>query len=146
MTIFDIVGESKKEILHLIINKKTAITHQHSDKIHKLNKTIEKSRKKLPKPRRFTETIEWFYKHYKKGKLEFNTEYQRSEVWEPRREKLLIDSILRGYDISSIFLRKVQRGNKYEVLDGQQRLKTIFKFLDDGFETSETTKAKSGWQ
>lgn len=63
----------------------------------------------------------------------YNTEFQRGEVWDHPRKQKLIDSILRGYNINTIFLRQLSDG-KYECLDGQQRLKTILKeFLNDKF-------------
>lgn len=138
MTIFEIVGNQKNEILSFIRNKKaTSIEKEQSRNINRLNNIIEESRRKLPEPKRLIMTIEGFYRLYKNGKLNFNGEYQRSEVWDPKRKHLLIDSILRRYDISSIFLRRAPGRETYEVLDGQQRLKTIFSFLEDGFETSE---------
>lgn len=59
--------------------------------------------------------------------LNFNVEYQRSpDVWKPSKKKKLIDSILRGFTIGMIFFRK--KSDKYEILDGQQRLRTLFEF------------------
>ena len=72
------------------------------------------------------------YELNKDGKLIFNTEYQRSEVWTTPKKQLLIDSILRKYDISMIFLRQID-GGIFECLDGQQRLRTIFEFLENKF-------------
>lgn len=76
---------------------------------------------------------------HKTGKIIYNTEFQRGEVWDTQRKQKLIDSILRGYSINTIFLRQLSDG-KYECLDGQQRLKTLLKsddqgkgFLENGF-------------
>lgn len=77
-------------------------------------------------------TVGSLYDLNKSGKLIFNTEYQRSEVWPNRKKQLLIDSIIRQYDISMIFLRMKDNG-KTECLDGQQRLKAIFSFMDNEF-------------
>src|SRR2546422_10297187 len=82
---------------------------------------------------------EHLFKIYKGGKLLFNTEYQRSEVWARPRKRLLIDSILRGYDINKIFLRDIGNGI-YECLDGQQRLRSIFQFLEDDFTLDPTSQ------
>jgi hypothetical protein len=68
----------------------------------------------------------------REGRLKFNTEYQRSKVWPYSKKYLLIDSMLRQYDISLIFLRQMDNGS-YECLDGQQRLRSIFEFIDEGF-------------
>lgn len=72
------------------------------------------------------------YDIHKEGRLIFNTEYQRSKVWPPSKKYLLIDSMLRQYDISMIFLRQLENG-KFECLDGQQRLRTLFDFIDGRF-------------
>lgn len=67
-------------------------------------------------------------------KFIYNTEYQRSEIWDKERKQKLIDSIIKNLSIGMLFLRR--RGSKYEVLDGQQRLKTIFEFKHGKFKTS----------
>jgi len=72
---------------------------------------------------------------YKLNKIDFNAEYQRSEVWRLPKKQLLLDSILRNFDISKIFLRQLVDG-RYECLDGQQRLKAIFGYLEDEFSLS----------
>lgn len=72
---------------------------------------------------------------YHNDQLAFDTEYQREEVWSLNKKRLLIDSILRKYDISMIFLRQIiDRGRlRYECIDGQQRLKCIFQFIYNQF-------------
>jgi 5-methylcytosine-specific restriction endonuclease McrA len=79
-----------------------------------------------------TEKVVWSIQNlvdlHKKDKLVINKEYQRSEVWKPPKKQLLLDSILNDYDIGSIILR--QKEDKWEILDGQQRLKAIFDFVD----------------
>ncbi len=67
------------------------------------------------------------------NKIIYNTEFQRGEVWDLPRKQKLVDSILRGYNINTVFFRQLPDG-KYECLDGQQRLKTLLKeFLNDEF-------------
>ena len=72
------------------------------------------------------------YDLHKQNRLVFNTEYQRSKVWPKPKQQLLIDSMLRMYDISMIFLRQKDDGT-YECLDGQQRLRSIFEFIDGNY-------------
>ena len=57
-------------------------------------------------------------------------DYQRPPAWTRKQKQLLIDSILREYDIPKMYWRSVDRadGVKYEVIDGQQRLRTIWEF------------------
>lgn len=81
-------------------------------------------------------TINELYEDYYKEKgLVFNTEYQRSEVWNLKKKQKLIDSIIKEYNLGMIFLRR-NENNYFEVLDGQQRLKSIFQFLENEYPTS----------
>src|SRR3989442_13010878 len=67
------------------------------------------------------------------NRIIYNTEFQRGEVWDLPRKQKLLDSMLHGYNINTIFMRQLTDG-RYECLDGQQRLKTILKeFLNDKF-------------
>lgn len=75
-------------------------------------------------------------RYYRERQLVFDTEYQRTEVWPRYKKRLLIDSIIRKYDISMIFLREQISDNRvvYQCIDRQQRLKCIFRFINDEFE------------
>lgn len=60
-----------------------------------------------------------------------NREYQREEdIWSGEDKKYLIDSILRDFDIPKIYLRELS-DQSLEIVDGQQRIDTIWKFRDD---------------
>ncbi|WP_347962940.1 DUF262 domain-containing protein [Lactococcus formosensis] len=48
---------------------------------------------------------------------------QRGFVWKPKQIEDLWDSILRGYPIGSFLLQRI--GNKFDLLDGQQRATSI---------------------
>lgn len=65
--------------------------------------------------------------------------YQRDGgVWAIEQEQLLIDSVLRDIDIPKIYLRKLDSGPyKYEVIDGQQRIRALWRFLNDEFSLEE---------
>ncbi|MEP3629228.1 MAG: DUF262 domain-containing protein [Hyphomicrobiales bacterium] len=65
-----------------------------------------------------------------KNRIDPMPDYQRPPAWSRKQKQLLIDSILRNYDIPKIYWRSVERGNniKYEVVDGQQRLRAIWEF------------------
>jgi len=63
-------------------------------------------------------------------------EYQRYYVWGPKKESLLIDSILRGYTIPPIWVWRHEDANGdliEEIIDGQQRLTCIKRYFDDYF-------------
>ena len=64
-----------------------------------------------------------------KSRIDTNPDFQRPAVWSLSQKQLLIDTILRGYDIPKLYWRKISKNpEKYEVVDGQQRLRTIFEF------------------
>ena len=65
-----------------------------------------------------------------KSEIDLAPEYQRGKVWSRNRQALLVDSMLRGYDLPKIYTRKVEGGPE-EVVDGQQRLTAIAAFLQD---------------
>ena len=69
------------------------------------------------------------------GRINLEAEYQRGKVWSQAQQALLIDSILRGFDIPKIFLRKLPDGSPYlfDVIDGKQRLTAIWRFVSDEF-------------
>ncbi|UYZ61186.1 DUF262 domain-containing protein [Hymenobacter latericus] len=60
-------------------------------------------------------------------------QYQRAPVWRLEKKKLLIDSILNGYDLPKFYFRHTPQNPtyKYEVADGQQRLNSIVEFVND---------------
>ncbi len=69
------------------------------------------------------------------SRITVDDEFQRGAVWSAAQQALLIDSILRGFDIPKIFLRKLPDGSPrlFSVIDGKQRLTAIWSFLRDGF-------------
>lgn len=75
-----------------------------------------------------------------RGRVNVEAEYQRADVWSEAQQRLLIDSLLRGYDIPKIYLRKLPEGAEvlYDVVDGKQRLTAIWGFFGDGFRLPRT--------
>jgi uncharacterized protein with ParB-like and HNH nuclease domain len=67
------------------------------------------------------------------GKLTIQPEYQRNYIYaDGKRDVAVIDSILKGYPIGLIYFNQV--GNdKFEVLDGQQRITSIGRFVTGKF-------------
>lgn len=60
-------------------------------------------------------------------------EYQRNFIYaEQNREAGVIDSILKGYPLGLIYFNKIS-DDKYEVLDGQQRITSIGRFVTNKF-------------
>ena len=83
------------------------------------------------------ETVEWTIRMLVDLQDRINTdaEYQRGKVWSKPQQALLIDSILRGFDIPKIYVRKLPPGDNllFDVIDGKQRLTAIWQFLSDDF-------------
>ncbi|EUM10363.1 MULTISPECIES: GmrSD restriction endonuclease domain-containing protein [Enterobacter cloacae complex] len=72
------------------------------------------------------------YRDFKNGKFIINRKYQRKLVWTVEEKQNLIDSIMRGYPIPLILLAHT-KDDKYEVIDGMQRLDAIFSFIDNKY-------------
>ena len=67
--------------------------------------------------------------------LVLNPRFQRRGVWNPKAKSFLIDTIARGLPIPIIFLRDQTSDlgsleHKREVVDGQQRLRTLISYID----------------
>lgn len=73
-----------------------------------------------------------YHTWYKRGKLNLNPDWQRAYVWKGRRPSYLIESILMRLPIPVIFLSRTKEGG-LEVIDGVQRLTTVFNFMENKF-------------
>ncbi len=62
------------------------------------------------------------------GDLELNPDFQRNFVWDRTRQSLLIESMLLGLPLPSIYLSQYDDG-RLTVVDGLQRITTIRRFL-----------------
>jgi hypothetical protein len=67
--------------------------------------------------------------------LELNPNFQRRPVWKKGAKSYLIDTIVRGLPIPIIFLRDIPSDlksfrTKRDVVDGQQRIRTLLSFID----------------
>jgi hypothetical protein len=86
------------------------------------------------KPTKTVYTGSQFLDWQRSGVLHLNPIFQRRPVWKRPARSQLIDSIYRGFPIPIILLRQVQDlntlKNRMEVVDGQQRLRTLISFLD----------------
>ena len=67
------------------------------------------------------------------GKLVIQPEYQRNYIYaDGKRDVSVIESTLKGYPLGLIYFTKVGE-NKFEVLDGQQRITSIGRFITEKF-------------
>lgn len=82
---------------------------------------------------------------YDKKTLKLNPDYQRRFIWKLSDQQTLIESIFSGYAIPNIFLYR--KDGKYEVVDGQQRIRTILGYYNGLFKrknNEEYDDAKMG--
>ena len=69
------------------------------------------------------------------GKLTIQPEYQRNYIYASdngKKEVAVIESILKGYPIGLIYFNKIGK-DKFEVLDGQQRITSIGRYITEKF-------------
>ena len=75
-------------------------------------------------------------------------EFQRSAIWPRPAKAYLVDTVLAGRPIPLLFFARyinAQTGRtEYEVIDGQQRLRAIFEFIDNKFRLTESDES-SEW-
>jgi len=80
-----------------------------------------------------------------KDRVNTNPDYQRPPVWSRAQKQLLIDTILRGYDIPMLYWRQTgSRPDRFDVVDGQQRLRAIWEFVEGSFRLPENADPVDG--
>lgn len=90
-------------------------------------------------------SVEVFVDLYEK--IEDQPIYQRNRAWNASKKKLLIDSLLRKYDIPKIVLRKLNNNAMFDfqVIDGQQRLDAIWSYVDDEYSLGHHYEGSPTW-
>lgn len=71
------------------------------------------------------------FRKFQRGDLILDPEFQRRYVWDNKKASLLIESILLEVPIPVIYL--AEEDGKFTVIDGQQRLRSFFRFLNNEF-------------
>lgn len=84
----------------------------------------------LPQTFSVADLLEW----YRNGLINLTPKFQRRSVWKPLAKSFLIDTVIRGLPVPAIILRELPTDLKTlkrarEVVDGQQRLRTLFAFI-----------------
>ncbi|WP_369064854.1 DUF262 domain-containing protein [Burkholderia gladioli] len=80
-------------------------------------------------------TVETLFRQIDKGNINLDPKFQRREAWDVDRKSKFIESILCNFPIPNVVLAedKASKG-RYVVIDGKQRLFSIFSYLRDEFE------------
>lgn len=100
-----------------------------------------------------TKPVQEVFNLYKNRQLNLEPGFQRQSVWSLGDRRRLIDSMLRGYPLPSIFLYQRMEGGQYvyDVIDGKQRIETLLFFAGlvrgEGFEAKIQLPGQSdvGW-
>lgn len=77
--------------------------------------------------------------------LNLAPDFQRGLVWKPKQKSELIESILMGIPLPLIYVKEDERG-VYIIVDGKQRLSTLFSFINNEFALTKLSilKDKNG--
>jgi hypothetical protein len=86
-------------------------------------------------------TLEGLYTKWKAGDIEI-PKFQRRFVWKQVQASKLIESFLVGLPVPAIFFYTERKSQKYLVIDGQQRLKSVFYFFEGYFGEEINTKRR----
>lgn len=68
---------------------------------------------------------------YKEGDIE-KPELQRKYVWKKKDASRFIESLLLGLPVPSIFLANIEFSGKRLIIDGYQRIRTLYDYIEDG--------------
>jgi hypothetical protein len=72
--------------------------------------------------------------HGIRERINTNPDFQRPAVWGVAQKQLLVDTIIREYDVPKLYWQKVgAKPDRYDVVDGQQRLRAIWEYFDGQF-------------
>jgi len=104
----------------------------------------------MEQPRVSEYPVNDFWEWNQQGLLILQPKFQRRDVWIPKAKSFLVDTILRGLPIPPLYLRwsideKSQRAVR-EVVDGQQRVRTVLAFMNDEFHILRVHNAEYGGQ
>ena len=93
-------------------------------------------------------SINDFLNWYDNDELTLSPKYQRNAVWGNNAKSYLIDTIIRGFPIPQIFLRQSidtnTRKTTREIIDGQQRIRSIIEFTENRFSILPSHNAEFG--
>lgn len=81
-------------------------------------------------------SVKQVVKMIRNGNIKFDNAVQRGYEWDKKRASLLVHSALVGFPIPAFYAVKGEDG-KYDMLDGKQRMTSLFKFCNNEFELTD---------
>jgi hypothetical protein len=88
----------------------------------------------MDSPRPSQQTLADFLQWREAGRLQITPKFQRRGVWTPKQRSYFIDTMLQSYPAPPLYFRNVYDIEKnsvvHEVVDGQQRIRTILDYFD----------------
>lgn len=94
-----------------------------------LKKAVEKKRREISSDN-ISMSIGEMLNLYKDDELDIHPEFQRVFRWQPEQKSRLVESLLLGIPLPPIYVATNEDG-VWEVIDGVQRLSTIFEFMGE---------------
>jgi hypothetical protein len=92
------------------------------------------------------QNVAWFNDLRQRNLLDLDPPYQRRSVWPQRFKDYFIETVLLNYPAPAIFLFEEMSPEGrpvYHVVDGRQRLTTLFEFVDGRFPIGERFATES---
>jgi len=93
-------------------------------------------------------SINDFLEWHDRKQLKLSPKFQRRSVWKQAAKSFLMDTIIRKKPLPKIFIRQITevetRTTIREVVDGQQRLRAIIEYLNDGYKISLNHNSEYG--
>lgn len=86
-----------------------------------------------------SDSIQMVYTNYVNHKYLVNRRYQRKLVWAVEEKAAFIDSIIKSYSVPLFLLAQTydkEKNEKFEIIDGMQRLNAICSFIENEFPVS----------
>ena len=86
------------------------------------------------------EPLAWFNDLYNRGLLDLEPPYQRRSVWNDTFRSYFIDTLIQNFPCPAVFLYEEISPEglaSYKLVDGKQRLTTLFKFVRDEIPISD---------
>jgi hypothetical protein len=92
------------------------------------------------------QTVSWFYDLWQRKLLDLDPPYQRRSVWSQEFKDYFVDTVLLNYPAPALFVYEditPDGRSVYHVVDGKQRLTTLFEFIRGDFPVNENSGTAS---